>query len=1176
MLSTQIYELYAFSLLSSLTLCLWERFKQTGMRRELDWVIALDRIMLDLHKDHADRWSCLDNLATARFTRYQRWRQTHDLERAVSLWREALSICPDEGHPGRSTILNNLGSSLSTRFQRFEMSSDLDESIVLHRAALALCPEGHPDHLHALNNLAVALSISVERNEKVDGLRVDEAISLVRAALAFSSRGTEHHIALLNNLAKSLSIRFQKSGDADDIGEAIELQRLVLAIRPEDHPDRPSSLHNLAASLLRQFERSGEPDDLDEAIMLLRLASTLHAVGHPDRLQVLEDLAVFLWTRFRLSGNLEDLTESIALHRAVLAILPDHSLSLSNLGNSLSTRFDLYGEVENLNEAIELYRRAHTFCPADHPLRSEYITGLARSLLSRFEKGGTLGDLDESIALNRAALVLRKEGELDRSLSLNNLAISLLNRFRHSGRVEDLNESIGLHRDALSLCSEEHPHRLMSLASLAYALWTRYEHSNNIEDLQESLALNRSAVSLYPENHIDRPMSVNNLANCLFSRFQHAGSFEDLEESIALHRAGLALRSGRHPDRSMSLSNLASLLYMRFGQSKVADDLDESITLHHAAVASCPSSHPSRSMYLLGLADALYTRSERQGHAGDLEYSMQSFDQAVNHLFSSSIMRLKAARQWSSMARSCDHHTTLDAYRAALTLLQRTLTIRPTLSTQLDFLSSDFGYQVEPVDAASYAIEKGKLTLAIALLEQGRTLLWSQMRGLRTPLDQLSDVNKALADRFAECSRRMETLITSTESRSRLGSHADSGGENRNVDETLVSVRHLAEEQEAIIREIRNIPGLENFLGNESFESLQRVASEGPVIVVNFSKFRCDTIIVLAREDVPCVCVPLDQDWYSLALDLCKDLLEDRLTCGVASAKYDVTLRRVMKVLWDKVVSRVVQKLRELGIAPGSRIWWCLTSLLAYFPFHAAGPYESADGTQKYLLDEYISSYTPTLKALINARAGLASDNPRLLFVGDSGLPSTRKERNAIRTWRRVDRLLVDDRATRDAVLRALRKVEWVHFACHGKLDKEPFNSSLKLSDGGLTLLDIARAHLPNAEFAFLSACHTAELALNHSQDEALSLAAAIQFCGFRSVVGTMWQLLDRDGPVLAGNVYACLTRDIGEGEIRFKRVAAAVREAALNLRDRGDEAPNGSRVEIMAERWVNLVHIGA
>ena len=124
--------------------------------------------------------------------------------------------------------------------------------------------------------------------------------------------------------------------------------------------------------------------------------------------------------------------------------------------------------------------------------------------------------------------------------------------------------------------------------------------------------------------------------------------------------------------------------------------------------------------------------------------------------------------------------------------------------------------------------------------------------------------------------------------------------------------------------------------------------------------------------------------------------------------------------------------------------------------------------------------------------------------------------------------------------------------------------------------MDIARANLPNAEFAFLSACHTAEQGPSYALDEALHLAAAIQFCGFRSVVGTMWQLLDKDGPYLASAVYSVLMRDLEDGEIRFKRAAAAVREAALRLKERGDEEPNGTRVELMAERWVNLVHIGA
>jgi CHAT domain-containing protein len=71
-----------------------------------------------------------------------------------------------------------------------------------------------------------------------------------------------------------------------------------------------------------------------------------------------------------------------------------------------------------------------------------------------------------------------------------------------------------------------------------------------------------------------------------------------------------------------------------------------------------------------------------------------------------------------------------------------------------------------------------------------------------------------------------------------------------------------------------------------------------------------------------------------------------------------------------------------------------------------------------------------------------------------------------------------------------------------------------------LTLLDIVRSHLPAAEFAFLSACHTAELTEGSSADEGLHLAAAVQYCGFRSVVGTMWAMANEDGPDVAKHFY--------------------------------------------------------
>ena len=82
-----------------------------------------------------------------------------------------------------------------------------------------------------------------------------------------------------------------------------------------------------------------------------------------------------------------------------------------------------------------------------------------------------------------------------------------------------------------------------------------------------------------------------------------------------------------------------------------------------------------------------------------------------------------------------------------------------------------------------------------------------------------------------------------------------------------------------------------------------------------------------------------------------------------------------------------------------------------------------------------------------------------------------------------------------------------------------------------------------------------------------------MHFCGFRSVIGTMGELFDPDGPLLADVIYKHLMEELEEGEFRFKRAAAAVREAALFCRD-WMEDEDGERV--MAQRWVNLIHIGA
>ena len=115
---------------------------------------------------------------------------------------------------------------------------------------------------------------------------------------------------------------------------------------------------------------------------------------------------------------------------------------------------------------------------------------------------------------------------------------------------------------------------------------------------------------------------------------------------------------------------------------------------------------------------------------------------------------------------------------------------------------------------------------------------------------------------------------------------------------------------------------------------------------------------------------------------------------------------------------------------------------------------------------------------------------------------------------------LTSGAATPAAVLTGFQSHKFVHFACHGKLEAgKPFEGGFELHEKKrLTLLEIVRAKLPIAEFAFLSACHTAEVTEGSITDEGLHLAAAVQYSGFRSVVGTMWAMADVDGQNLAKN----------------------------------------------------------
>ncbi|EJD04657.1 uncharacterized protein FOMMEDRAFT_82442 [Fomitiporia mediterranea MF3/22] len=1043
-------------------------------------------------------------LAFIHLKRFKKSGKREDLEKSIMHNRTALSFRPREGR-GRSVSLLNLALCLWERHNRWGQSEDLEKAIELGRTALGLRPRDHQSRLKYLYNLSTSLETRFKQHGRTEDL--DEAIELLRAALKLRRKDHLDRSASLTNLACYLQIRYDQYGRTEDLEEAIELCRSALNLQPEGYPHRSISLNNLAKSLTTRYEQHGSSEDLEEAIELGRAALLLRSEGYLDRSAPLLNLARSLWTRYEQHGRTEDLEEAINLDREALKLSPlghpDRPLSLNNLAGNLTSRYYQHGRTEDLENAIEMHRAAVALQPEGHPDRSAFLTNFANSLTTRYQKHGRAEDLKEAVEIHRAALKHCGKGHPNRPKYLMNLSCSLQDRYHQHGVTKFLEEAIELYREALELCPKGHTSRYISLNNLAGSLWTRYERHRRTEDLEEALALNRSALELCPKGHPSHSLSLYWLAVSLTARYKEHGRIEDIEGAIKVHRAALKLRPEGHPDRSRSLRSLA---------------------------------------------DSLHARVEKHWHTKEFEECMRSLEFAATDKFSGLSERLVAARQWVKLARLHDHSTVFAAYKAVISILQNALTINPTLHAQHDFLLKNSDYTTLSLDAASYAVKKNQLEQAVEILEQGRGLLWSQLRGLRSPLDQLAKTNNELADRFKNVTHRLEKLATSHEP------------------PTSASTIELSSEQEEVISEIRRIPGFESFLEATSFKVLQQAAVEGPVIMVNHSKVRSDALIILSRDDPSVICVPLDNEFHLDSLGLSQELVVTREWLNADSSHYDQKLRKAMKMLWDRVVSKVVVGLEKVGITKGSRIWWCPTSELSALPFHAAGPFEDASGTMKYLLDDYISSYTPTLGALVNARSGGYKDDPTVLAIGDTSLRSTKQEISNIRNCGMSTKLLIDKKASHDRVIKALREATWVHFACHGHLGSTPFNSSFNLSDRHLTMLDIVQNRLPNAEFAFLSACHTAEQHHDSAYDETLHLAAAMQFSGFRSVIGSMWELLDKDGPGLTKSVYEHIN-DCEVDEAKYKRAAGGLRKAALELK---------ARDGIQAERWVNLVHIGA
>ncbi|EJU02562.1 hypothetical protein DACRYDRAFT_115612 [Dacryopinax primogenitus] len=962
---------------------------------------------------------------------------------------------------------------------------------------------------------------------------LSEAITLVSAGVDRLGEKDPWKALGLGILSRAYRWQWHLTGCSDwtYLYKSDELVRQALEIRPNNRR-RHCLLHMLASTCQDRFDGGEGVQYLHEALAAaqesVRQAREIrpNVTRFEDR-NVIQSLAMAYFTLSRVEGRLKDLDKAIAYQTLISETSgPDEPPSFFlNLCVFLSFRFRMAGRLIDIDNAIEAGHRALERTRPDSLQTELTLSTLGNAHALRFVHGGDQADFDAAYKyLDQAATRVRA----------NKCTLALL------------------------------PCITRALAAI-YDV--QFETHARLEDIDFSVRYQTECVSGAGENY-EKPNFYSELGGYLSKRYEAGKDETDLDEAIINHEIALATVATGLTERHMILWRYGRSLAHRYQLHNEPSDFDKCAhIMKEAAIAARAAAHPKTSQYLADLASLFSMRYEAQGEKEDLDISLRYYavsyavpEGFIDNRFQSA---LAAARLAQDNNRPKD---AVNAFSAAIGMLPRLAWLGLNSSRRHAKLIN-YASQLAS-DAAASAIQAGQLERAVELLEEGRSVLWRSMMELRTDFSSLENSAPGLARELVLVAQSLEYDGMSTAKLT-----------ERQLEERAQHRRRTAERWEFLIEQVRKVPEFEGFLKPLSFSELRKAAAEGPVVILNASKYRSDALIIHPQGMVRCISLEgLNIDTvkqlnfvFSKALRIPRDQNGCRFI--------EQLLRVVSSRLWYGGLSNVAEALASCAPPPSVseelfRVWWMPTGLLSLLPVQCAGPYDSRTD-QPGIADLFVSSFTTTLSSLLAARNSQASgscDTPaRMVAISQASTPGNAPLRAAgveieVLAQSRFSpgiTFLREDTASVSSFTSALTSHNWVHCCCHGHWDSEhPLDSAFDLCDGRLMLHQIISLRLDQADFAFLSACHTARQSVS-LPDESMHLAAGLQIAGFRGVLATAWAMADRDGPALAWHFYKAL-EGMGRG-MDARCAARAMQSAVRELRREG----------MPMHRWAAFVHIG-
>jgi len=1075
---------------------------------------------------------------------------------------------------------------------RPDRDDDLTARIEAARRAAVDLPSPRSRH-----HLAVLLLESYERSGTAAA--VNEAVDVLREAVAASPAAGAGGAGSRGLLGAALICQHEINGDSAVLDEAIDALSAAVREAPQDPLSGTDHRIQLGVALEALVWETGSAEDADAAVALARSVLADTPEDTVDHLIVRSNLSNALLTRYEIVGGPDQLTEAVTHARAVADAFPAADLRrasmLANLSDALLTAFRESGEITELSDAVEAARAGTLLAEAGDPGLPGYLVNLANALLAWSEARGEAGVTEEAVTVARRAVAVWGPHGARRGLGLSCLGNCLRDRYELTGELAVLDEAIAADRAALDATSPLDPGRASCLSNLAVSLTLHHEAEPDLGVLDTALDYARAGAAAASEDDPNRHLSLLTWAHTEYVKFLATADRSALDRGIEAERQASLQLDADSPALPMVLANLAASLIVRgrpsggsAGQLDRAAldpaDFEEAASLLTEAVALTPTDSPDRALYLFNLGEARASLARTgAGLAAD------AFRAAAAVETASPMLRAEAATEWGR------HCAAADDWAAAAEGFGLAVELFPLLSPrylerddQERRLATFAGLASDAAACVLAASEPGPQDgrehrpgptdssaglRALTLLEQGRGLLVGYLLGDSADLTRVRPVAQELAAEF----ERLRDEIDAVGVGPHRPARALAAGMPEQPDPGLRR-RALLRDRDTVVRQIRAVDGLAGFLRAPDAGQLLAAGSEGPFVLVNVSRYRCDAIAICEGG---VQVVPLPDLTSSGVAEVTEKYLRlfrrlrrlDQLTTAQRRSTTDA-LRDINGWLWDRIARPVLGGLglpRPDGKVP--RVWWCPTGSLALLPLHAAHRYDPERGVDVGVADSAVCSYAASVRTLLALR-----ERKRVPFAGAGqlvvaldrtpglrDLPQVAREVAVIGAARGPAALtLRNEAATGDAVRAGLARHPWFHFAGHSVQDLlHPGRARLCLNDGGLDVLTIAAERGAQGELAYLSCCEGA-IPGTAVPDEPLHLALAFQIAGYRNVIATLWSIGDLGAAEVARGIYRRLRGDATSGDDDDGSVARALREVVLELRDRYPD-----------EIWAAYLHAG-